>query len=189
MYTIVGLGNPGKEYENTRHNAGVRAAEAFAHAHAFRDFVESGKFAGLISEGVIDGNEVRILIPTTFMNKSGISVQKALANEGALEKLIVLHDELDLPLGSFKISKGRGNAGHNGVQSIIDALGTNEFTRVRIGVSPVSIFGNMKRPTGPRVGDFVLKDFSRGERAKFERSFPDIIEAVKELLMKEGEMQ
>ena len=175
MITIVGLQNPGTEYIDTRHNVGEMLVRAFADTYSFPSFVSSSEYAGEISEGVIDGIEVRLLLPTTFMNKSGSSVKKAIETP---EKLIVVHDELALPLGDFKIGYNQGAGSHNGVQSIIDALNTKAFTRLRIGISPVSFFGNIKPPTGERRARFVLQKFSKKEMMKLENMLPEMVEAV-----------
>lgn len=186
MFLIVGLQNPGEKYTHTRHNAGGLAARAFCNVHGLPELVSSAKYGGDISEGVIDGHDVRVLLPTTFMNKSGVAVKKAY--DGGADTLIVVYDDLDLPIGSFKVSYGRGSGGHNGVQSIVNALGSKEFVRVRIGISPVSLFGNLKRPTGERAAAFVLANFSNRERAKFDALLPTIIEAIRTIAV-EGKEQ
>lgn len=182
MYTIVGLGNPGKEYEFTRHNAGMLAVRGFQKKMGLPDFVTSSKFGGEVSEGIVEGNEVRLFIPGTFMNTSGKVVTKVCDSR---DKLLVISDELDLPIGTFKISYGSSAGGHNGVQSVIDALGTKEFTRIRVGVSPVSFFGAMKKPSRDRVADFVLKEFSRNELKKLESQYESIIDAIR-MIVTEG---
>lgn len=171
MYTIVGLGNPGEEYRLTRHNVGWLAAESFVRTHHFPDLVRSGSYNGLLSEGVFQKTEVGVLLPTTYMNKSGSSVQRYLKERnGSGERLIVVHDEIDLPFGTLRISAGRNGGGHNGVQSIIDAVGSTDFIRVRIGIAKTSLFGNVKRPTGDKLSSFVLGAFSPRE----QKALPDI---------------
>jgi PTH1 family peptidyl-tRNA hydrolase len=183
MYLVVGLQNPGAEYQDTRHNAGGLAVRAFAAASGLPSFVESARFSGMAADGAVEGKEVRALLPTAFMNNSGAAVKKAVGDAGA-DGLIVVYDDLDLPLGMFKLSFGRGSGGHNGVKSIIGALGTQDFVRVRIGISPTSLFGALKRPTGARAADFVLKNFSRRERARLEAAFPDITRAIRTVIAK-----
>lgn len=179
MFTIVGLRNPGATYQATRHNAGAIAAAAFAERSLGVSFHASRALQSDVAEGVIAGKEVRVLLPQTYMNHSGVAVQKALTDADASpEELVVVYDDLDLPIGSFKVSRGRGSGGHNGVRSVIDAAGTPAFTRVRIGISPVSLFGTMRRPAGAGVADFVLKDFSRRERAKLDALLPQVTEAL-----------
>jgi len=181
MITIVGLQNPGEEYANTRHNVGERVLRAFQEKYNFPSFVSSGQYAGEISEGVVNGMELRLLLPTTFMNKSGSSVGKAVDTP---ENLIVIHDELALPLGSFKVGYNQGAGSHNGIQSVIDSLGTKAFTRLRIGISPVSFFGNIKPPTGERRATFVLQTFSKKEMSTIEAMLPEVLTALETILTK-----
>lgn len=184
MITIAGLGNPGEEYKNTRHNIGREMASAFVGASGLPDFVSSSTYSGEISEGMLHGKDVRVLLPDTYMNKSGASVKKAVTKD-AVEDLVVVYDELDLPIGEMKVSFGRGSGGHNGVESIINALQSKDFVRVRIGISPVSFFGKMHRPKGERVSPFVLQTFSRREAAKLERIEKDVLSALT-MLIQEG---
>jgi peptidyl-tRNA hydrolase, PTH1 family len=130
MRIIIGLGNPGKKYDNTPHNAGFEAIDQFAKENNFPEFRPSKKFNALISEK----DNVLLAKPQTFMNDSGKSVS-AIANFYKTKNLTVIHDDIDLPLGETKISQNRGSAGHKGVESIIRELGTKDFTRIRIGVS------------------------------------------------------
>lgn len=181
MYTIIGLRNPGDAYEGTRHNAGAIAVAFFGEQYHLPSFVSSGKFVGEISEGVIEGKSVRALLPNTFMNQSGSVIKKA---ELMPEEVVLVYDDIDLPIGSFKISHERGSGGHNGVKSIIDALGTTAFTRVRIGISPKTLFGTMRKPESRKVADFVLGTFSSRERAKLESMLPKIAEAIQTIVTK-----
>jgi len=130
MIIIIGLGNPGEKYNNTPHNVGFEAVEQFAKENNFPEFKLSEKFKALISEK----NNILLVKPQTFMNESGKSVKKIRRGRTSA-KLIVIHDDIDLPLGKIKISKNRGSAGHKGVESIIKELGTKDFIRIRIGVS------------------------------------------------------
>ena len=131
---IVGLGNPGPQYETTRHNAGFWWVDDFAHANKFI-FKNESKFNGLVARSALHGREVILLKPQTFMNASGRSV-------GALAKfykitaaeILVVHDELDLPPGTAKLKFGGGHGGHNGLKDIIAHLGTKEVWRLRIGI-------------------------------------------------------
>src|SRR5690606_4374873 len=133
MYYIVGLGNPGKEYEHTRHNVGFFLLEIFAQEAGLPSFHESNAQSGYVSQGVFEGEEVTLLMPTTFMNASGSAVAK-LVPAGSSDKLVVVYDDIDLPVGELRVSFGRGDGGHNGVKSIIEKLGTKDFVRIRIGV-------------------------------------------------------
>ncbi|HEY5994474.1 MAG TPA: aminoacyl-tRNA hydrolase [Gallionellaceae bacterium] len=131
---IVGLGNPGREYETTRHNAGFWWVEAFARAQG-ASFRPDGKFHGLVTRTALHGHEVHLLMPQTFMNVSGRAVG-ALAQFYKIEpaQILVVHDELDLPPGSAKLKLGGGHGGHNGLKDIIAHLGTRDFWRLRIGI-------------------------------------------------------
>ncbi|HWD08981.1 MAG TPA: aminoacyl-tRNA hydrolase [Actinomycetota bacterium] len=132
-WLIVGLGNPGRSYERTRHNAGARAVEALATRLGTR--LGRSKFRALLAETVVDGVPVKLALPTTYMNNSGQAVQ-ALARFYKIEPdhLIVVQDEIDLPLGQLRLKKGGGTAGHHGLDSIAELLATKDFYRVRIGV-------------------------------------------------------
>ena len=132
-WLVVGLGNPGRDYEHTRHNAGARAAELLARNLDSR--MGRSKFRALVAEARTDGVPLKVARPTTFMNESGQAVAP-LARWYKIDPdhLIVLHDELDLPVGQLRLKKGGGTAGHHGLDSIVGSLGTKEFYRVRIGV-------------------------------------------------------
>jgi PTH1 family peptidyl-tRNA hydrolase len=131
---IVGLGNPGREYEDTRHNAGFWWVDELARSHSLA-FRNEAKFHGLAVRGQLHGHEVFLLKPQTFMNVSGRGVG-ALAQfyKIAPAEVLVVHDELDLPPGSAKLKLGGGHGGHNGLKDIIAHLGTKDFWRLRIGI-------------------------------------------------------
>ena len=131
---IVGLGNPGREYEATRHNAGFWWVGEFARAQG-ASFKADAKFHGLVARASLHGHEVHLLMPQTFMNISGRAVG-AVAQFYKIEpgNILVVHDELDLPPGSAKLKLGGGHGGHNGLKDIIAHLGTKEFWRLRIGI-------------------------------------------------------
>ncbi len=131
---IVGLGNPGPKYEQTRHNAGFWLVDRLAEAYHAPLRSES-RFQGEVSKAVIAANDCWLLKPTTYMNHSGRSVS-ALANyyRFAPENILVVHDELDLPVGTVRLKKGGGHGGHNGLRDIIAALGGNGFWRLRVGI-------------------------------------------------------
>jgi PTH1 family peptidyl-tRNA hydrolase len=131
---IVGLGNPGHEYEDTRHNAGFWWVDAFAQQHAVQ-FKTDNKFHGLVTRVQLHGHEVWLLKPQTFMNVSGRSVVAlALFYKILPDQILVVHDELDLPPGGAKLKLGGGHGGHNGLKDIIAHLGTKDFWRLRIGI-------------------------------------------------------
>jgi PTH1 family peptidyl-tRNA hydrolase len=161
LQLIVGLGNPGPEYAQTRHNAGVWFVAALATEHNIRLNPEA-KYFGLSGRGTINGQEVRLLIPTTFMNRSGQSVS-ALANffKIPLDAILVAHDELDLPVGSIRLKTGGGHGGHNGLRDIIACSGNqNNFHRLRIGIGHP---GDAKQ-----VSNFVLNKAPQAEQEKIE---------------------
>ena len=159
-WTIVGLGNPSAEYASTRHNVG-------------KDFVES--LAKKISSAkVVDLN--------VYMNNSGPAIKKSI---GSAKNLIVVHDELDLPLGRIKISFGSSAGGHNGVKSIEKALKTKDYVRVRVGISPSTPSGKLKRPDAEKITDFVLGKFKTSEQEKLKKARKVVGEAL-ELILTEG---
>ena len=183
MNYIVGLGNPGTEYENTRHNVGWMALD-YVLESSFPSPVSSSKYAGRISEGVLAGEEVILLYPDTFMNKSGSAVKK-LVPKGEEGSLVVVYDDVDIPVGEIKVSFGRGDGGHNGITSIISALGTKEFARVRVGIAPKSFFGKTKRPKGDRLPKHVLGDFKKREQKDLDEGLEKAKVAI-ETLVKDG---
>lgn len=185
MNYIVALGNPGEEYIGTRHNIGWAVADALVSEFGLTSPVSSSKYQGLYSYGSIGNGEVNVLYPTTFMNNSGSAVKK-LVPVGEQSQLIVLHDDVDLPLGEIKISTSRGAGGHNGVKSIIAELGSNEFLRIRIGVAQKSFFtGKVKRPTGDKLPRFVLAKFTRSEE-KIVKEIESLVCSAVSLIVKEG---
>ncbi len=185
MYTIVGLGNPGDEYKNTRHNVGWILLEEVIAKNALPSLTKSSAYSGLLSEGVFHGVEIGILFPTTFMNNSGTAVMKYLKEHGTLETLVVVHDDIDLPFGDVRIGFDRGAGGHNGVRSIIDAGNSKAFIRIRVGIAQKGFFGGIKRPAGEKLSDFVLGNFKSGEL----KNLPEIGERVAralELILTKG---
>ncbi|XKT74170.1 MAG: aminoacyl-tRNA hydrolase [Patescibacteria group bacterium UBA2163] len=169
MFTIVGLGNPGSEYTYTRHNAGRSAVQELAEAHDIA-LKEHKKPNLLVGTGDIYGERTRLIVPDTFMNKSGAAVSKYVKSVNAAKKLIVVHDEIDLPLGIVRVSFGSRSAGHNGVKSIERAIKTKEFIKIRIGVAkPGKKKGSIiaKKPTGDQdTVDYLLGKFTKTEREK-----------------------
>jgi PTH1 family peptidyl-tRNA hydrolase len=167
---IIGLGNPGKEYERTRHNAGFIALDALA---ATTPFSLQKKFQADVATIEKNGEKLILLKPHTFMNESGLSVRAALDfYKLTSEEIIVVHDDKDIPLGEFRIHKNRGSAGHNGIKSIIEHLGTKDFVRLRLGVAP------LEHPMGD-AADFVLSPFTKAELVTLKQT---IAKALPELL-------
>jgi PTH1 family peptidyl-tRNA hydrolase len=135
-FLVVGLGNPKEKYEKTIHNAGFRVVSLLQEEEGFPLFSKDNTVDSLVSKGFIDDKEVVLMKPLSFMNLSGGPVKKAVKKFNTnFEKLIIVHDDTDLPVGKIRLSSSRGAAGHNGVLSIIKAIGTKDFWRLRIGVS------------------------------------------------------
>lgn len=172
MKLIVGLGNPGKKYDGTRHNAGFYFIDKLATqleitpVGADMKFSNEKKFKAEIAKTTKDGEEIFLVKPQTFMNLSGVTVQKIIRyNKLSYDDLIIVNDDIDLPLGYARVRHEGGSAGQKGLQNIIDTIGTDKFTRIRIGVGEYT--GNIKEhdePTGVRdTTDFVLSEFSDRE--------------------------
>jgi|SRR3989338_4496505 len=181
-WVIVGLGNPGDEYANTRHNAGRMALEYFASALDFTSLMEDKKNKVRVSKGALKKNLVALIAPDTYMNKSGSAVSKYVKSAKAAERMVVVYDDLDLPLGMVKISFDRGSGGHKGLESVTRAVKTKKFTRVRIGVSPTTAGGTLRKPSGEKeVLDFILTKFRVHETEELKRVFKrvkDILECT-----------
>ena len=161
---IVGLGNPGKEYENTRHNAGRIILEKIAKANDFSEWKDDMKLKSFKAKGELDGQKVEFLMPNTFMNNSGVAVAPIIDSPKKLKNLIVIYDDLDLPLGSLKISYDRSSGGHNGLESVIKKVKSKEFLRIRIGVSPTTPTGKFRKPKGEEaILKFLLGVFKEDE--------------------------
>lgn len=153
MIIIIGLGNPGKKFEETRHNAGFMVLDVFAEKNNFPDFDLCKKCDSLVSEK--DG--ILLVKPQTFMNESGKAVKKLIINHKPItNNLIVIHDDIDLPLGKIKFSKDSGSGGHKGVDSIIKSVGKENMTRLRLGICPLT--GKPKN-----VEKFVIQKFKKEE--------------------------
>lgn len=180
MKLIVGLGNPGKQYEKTRHNAGFLALDRFhklASAFDISTWELSKKFNGYIAGGVVHDQKFILLKPTTFMNDSGQSLfLVASFYKIPAQDIILVHDDIDIPLGEIKVQTNRGHAGHNGVRSVIDTVGTKEFTRVRIGIRPKNEKQMADRPA------FVLQKFGVLERRTLDASLELASTAILNLL-------
>lgn len=176
---IVGLGNPGAQYEATRHNVGFWWVEIIAHAQS-ESFRAEPKFLGELARVRIAGQDVRLLKPSTYMNRSGQSVV-AVARYFDIppECILIAHDELDLPVGVTRIKQGGGHAGHNGLRDSISALGSREFWRLRIGIAHP---GDRTLVTG-----YVLGRPSRDDESRIRESLDDAERRLPELV--EGQFQ
>ncbi len=178
MITAVGLGNPGEEYKNTRHNTGRLILEMVAKKD-FSDWKSDMKLKALISKGEIEGEKMTFVLPDNFMNNSGKSVAPLIKSKKDLAKLVVIYDDLDLPLGRIKLSYNRSSGGHNGLGSIIKSVKSEEFLRIRVGISPSTPSGKTKKPTGERVvHDFLLKDFREKETIELKKIAKNISKAL-----------
>ena len=173
---VVGLGNPGDEYRGSRHNLGAEVVELLAKRHGGR--LRKRKERALVDEVTIDGCRVALAIPLTYVNDSGHAVGALVRRFGVdPEQLVVVHDELDLPVAELKVKSGGGLAGHNGLRSIVAHLHTQDFQRVRIGVGkPVS---------KDRGADHVLNRFSKRERAEVDVTVEQAADAV-ETIVRDG---
>lgn len=163
-WILVGLGNPDTEYEGTRHNVG-------------KDFVEA--LADKLPK------KVKVAELNVYMNNSGGPIKKLISSKKAASSLVVVHDELDLPLGKVKISFGSSAGGHNGVKSIEKALKTRDYVRVRVGISPSTASGKLRRPDAEKIVSFVLSKFKPAEQEKLKKVRKVVGEAI-ELIVTEG---
>lgn len=155
LYLIAGLGNPGKGYQDTRHNIGFQVAQAFAQTRG-GSFKHSSDFIGDLAQCEIKGKKVYVLLPTTFMNSSGDAIRRCCAYyQVPLENLMVICDDIALELGTFRIRARGSDGGHNGLKSVAAHLGTQYYTRFRIGVSA---------PTREALADYVLGRFTSEEK-------------------------
>ncbi len=175
---IVGLGNPGKEYEKTRHNAGRSAVQLFAKKEGL-DFIFNKTVNAQISKGLIGKNSVTFILPDTMMNLSGKSVASFIKSKKAAEKLLVIHDDLDLPLGTIKMVFGRGSGGHKGVESIMRAIKTNDFARIRMGISGMGKKNQTKKVSGDeKVIKHVIGKWKPDEEAVVKKVMKKVSETI-----------
>jgi PTH1 family peptidyl-tRNA hydrolase len=173
MKLIVGLGNPGRSYARHRHNIGFIALSHFARAQGIK--FDKKKGLARIGRGKVAANEVVLARPQTFMNNSGQSVSRLVERfDIDPSGLIVIHDDLDLPLAKVRISHGSSSGGHKGINSIIKEMGTKDFIRIRIGIG---------RPNKPQVSEddiiaYVLSDFTPAEKRAIDNIIPKVAEAI-----------
>lgn len=183
MIYIFGLGNPGDEYNETRHNAGRMAVNAFA-KKIDADFAFNKKANAEVAVGFEGKEKITLVAPNTYMNKSGASVSafvkpKAKGAKKGLESVVIIYDDLDLALGTFKVSYNKGTGGHKGLESVAKALKTKEFVRIRVGISPANAKGIVKKPTGEeKVLDFILGKFKPSEKDELKKVFKTVSEAL-----------
>lgn len=168
MYIIAGLGNPGKEYMGTRHNVGYETVDRLAKRYNLK--MNKLKFNSVYDELSVNGEKVVLLKPVTYMNRSGIAIAEAMSFfKVPIENLIVIYDDIDIPLGTLRIRPHGSSGTHNGMKSIIKSLGSEKFPRLRIGIG---------RNPDMDLADFVLQKFSQSERDKLEPILNTVAEAV-----------
>ena len=179
MKLIVGLGNPGAEYKNTRHNAGFMALDFLAKHYGFEDFKTLDKGKSLVTKGEVAGKKVILMKPQTFMNLSGIPTQ-AMAAYFKIDRkdIIAIYDEAELPFGQLRIRTDGSAGGHNGVKSLIQQLGGDDFIRVRLGIKP-------DVPFKGALEDYVLGKLDAVQKASLNHVIHGLPEVI-ETLIKEG---
>ncbi len=186
MITIVGLGNPGEIYEKPRHNAGRIVLQILAKKLDFSDWKDDVKLKALTAKGEIGGKKVQFVLPNNFMNNSGTSVAPLITTPKELDQLVVLYDDLDIGIGSLKISFDRSSGGHNGMESIIKRLKSQKFSRIRIGICQTTPTGKLKaRPAGEDRVQFLMKEFRDPEMTELKKLSKTIGEAL-EVLVTDG---
>jgi PTH1 family peptidyl-tRNA hydrolase len=173
-WLIIGLGNPGKEYRLTRHNVGFRVVDRLAREQGIQ--FKKRREGAQVGEGRVGREKVILAKPLTYMNKSGIAVEKLVKASGIpLDRLVVVHDDLDLSCGRMKIKEKGGHGGHKGVQSLIEQLGSADFLRVKVGIG---------KPESPEQGaDYVLSPFAGDERALVKESVGQAVEAIEAIIV------
>jgi PTH1 family peptidyl-tRNA hydrolase len=177
MIIIIGLGNPGSQYKNTRHNVGFKAIDEFASKNDFPKFKLQKKSNALISEKIIGDEGVLLAKPQTFMNESGKAVKQLTSQtEEKMADLVIIHDDIDLPVGKIKIVKDRGSAGHKGVESIIKSIGNDGLVRIRIGI------GSENKVEAIKI---VLKNFSPDEQKIIDGAIQKTVSSL-DLFIKNG---
>jgi PTH1 family peptidyl-tRNA hydrolase len=173
---VVGLGNPGDEYRGSRHNVGADVVELLAERHGAR--LRKRKERALVDEVTIDGRRVALAVPLTYVNDSGLAVGALVRRFGVSpEQLVIVHDELDLPVAELKVKSGGGLAGHNGLRSIVAHLHSQDFQRVRIGVG--------KPESKERGADHVLNRFGKRDRTEVDVTVEQAADAV-EAIARDG---
>jgi peptidyl-tRNA hydrolase, PTH1 family len=176
VWLLVGLGNPGPDYAGNRHNIGFRVIDEIASRWRCDGF--KAKFGGVVAAGEVASQKVVLLKPMQYMNVSGRAVQQT-ASFYRIEpkEVVVIHDELDLDMGITRLKVGGGHAGHNGLRSIMQELGTQEFARIRCGIG---------RPPGTKgfVADYVLSNFAKAQQTEAEIMIKEAADAVEETVKK-----
>ncbi len=178
-YIIVGLGNPGVDYEATRHNTGRRAVMHFAHAQEAVDWKTDKTLKAQKNKIKSDICNATLLLPDTYMNKSGTALKSLITSEKKAARLVVVYDDLDLPFGKLRIKFGGSAGGHRGMESVIRSIKTKDFIRLRIGIAPTTPSGKLKKPQGEKaVLDFLMSPFSKKEEQEMDTVFGRVSEAL-----------
>jgi PTH1 family peptidyl-tRNA hydrolase len=174
LWVLAGLGNPGQEYARTRHNAGFMVVEAIA-SDLGADWKLETRFEARVAEARLGGDRLILVEPLTYMNLSGRAVQKVLGyHKVTPERLLVVYDDLAIPLGDVRVRATGSAGGHNGISSMIQCLASQAFGRVRVGIGPL--------PSGRRMNDFVLGAFTATERDDLERGLDQAARACRTIL-------
>jgi PTH1 family peptidyl-tRNA hydrolase len=178
---IMGLGNPGVEYAKTRHNAGRMAAELLVKQEGFGEFVFKKAANASVSQGTLGGEKATFVLPETYMNHSGKSAPAFVKSVKAARSLLVVRDDLDMPLGAIKMTMyGRGSGGHKGVESIMRALRTKEFAQLKIGISGATAKGKVKKPVGDeKISNHVVGKFKPTEEVLLKKTLKKAAEAIR----------
>lgn len=179
MWLIAGLGNPGRRYESTRHNVGFRVIDELQRRHMQSGF--QTKFGGEAVTGLINNERVLLIKPMEFMNKSGFAIQRASQfHDVSSEKILVIHDELDLPPARLRLKSGGGHGGNNGLRSIVDQLGTKDFMRIRLGIGkPLKESGEAGDGSG---ANYVLSNFPANELPLIDQAIQKAADAAEAIL-------
>ncbi|HUD02879.1 MAG TPA: aminoacyl-tRNA hydrolase [Candidatus Paceibacterota bacterium] len=183
QWIIAGLGNPDAGYTGTRHNTGRDFLMAIAKKKGAGEWKDDKKIKAQSIKGELFGKKTTLLLPETYMNNSGLSFKTLVGSKKQAEQLVVLQDELDLPLGRVKISFGSSAGGHRGIDSVQKALKTKDFVRIRIGISPATPSGKLKKPDAEKTVDFVLGKFKPAEEEKLKKARKLVAEVLKDLLI------
>jgi len=177
-HIIVGLGNPGEEYKNTRHNTGRILVTLFGKFFDAEWKIDK-KINADVAKIKVGKSTVTLVLPNTFMNKSGSSLKPLITSIKSAEKMIVVYDDLDLPFGTNKISFNKSSGGHKGVESIIKSIKTEKFARVRVGISPKTPTGKIKKPLGEdAVTKVILSEFKPEEMVAIKKLSKSLNEAI-----------
>ncbi len=185
-FIIFGLGNPGSEYENNRHNTGRIIIKNIASLFDCEDFEVDKNINADKTSVKMPKNSISFILPNTFMNKSGDVLKKMKLEKKDSKNIIVVYDDLDLPFGKMKFSFNKSSGGHKGLESIIKSIKTEEFYRIRVGISKTTQAGKIKKPKGPEdVISYVMKNFNEDELKELKKISKKIKEGI-EVFTKEG---